>query len=61
VLLSAPPWVDRGPLRLIQYRAQCLSELTGIEHHICHIVPLNHPRRVRPDGAVEPRNQARAR
>jgi hypothetical protein len=42
VVLSAPPWVDRAALRLIQYRAQCLTELTGIPHQVDHIVPLNH-------------------
>jgi hypothetical protein len=43
VVLSAPPWVDREALRLIQYRARCLTELTGIPHEVDHIVPLNHP------------------
>lgn len=44
VLLSLPPWQELAPLRAIQQRARTLSELTGIEHHICHIVPLTHPR-----------------
>lgn len=43
VVLSAPPWVDREALRRLQYRAQCLSEMTGVPHEIDHIVPLNHP------------------
>jgi hypothetical protein len=43
VVLSAPPWVDREALRLLQHRAQCLTELTGVPHEIDHIVPLNHP------------------
>lgn len=43
VVLSAPPWVDRRALRLLKYRAQCLSEMSGIPHEIDHVVPLNHP------------------
>jgi 5-methylcytosine-specific restriction endonuclease McrA len=43
VVLSAPPWVDREALRLLHYRAVCLTELTGIPHELDHIVPLNHP------------------
>jgi hypothetical protein len=43
LVLSAPPWVDRAALRLLEYRAQCLTELTGIEHEVDHIVPLRHP------------------
>jgi hypothetical protein len=44
VLRSLPPWVDVRELRRIQDRARCISELSGIEHHVAHIVPLNHPR-----------------
>jgi hypothetical protein len=43
VILSAPPWVDRAALRRIQERCRCISALSGTEHHVCHIVPLNHP------------------
>lgn len=43
VVLSAPPWVDRDELKRLQARARCVSELSGVEHHIAHIVPLNHP------------------
>ena len=44
VLLSCPPWADRDALKLIQLLARQLSELTGEEHHVCHRVPLSHPR-----------------
>lgn len=44
VLLSTPPWVDRHKLRLIKERARAISALSGVDHHIAHIVPLNHPR-----------------
>lgn len=43
VVLSAPPWVDREALRRLQYRAQRLSEMSGVPHELDHIVPLNHP------------------
>lgn len=43
VILSAPPWVDRAELRRIQERCRCITELTGVEHHVCHKIPLNHP------------------
>ena len=44
VVMSAPPWVGRTALRLIQLRARQLSELSGVEYHIDHIIPINHPR-----------------
>jgi len=44
VILSCPPWVDRDELKAIQERTRCLTEMTGVEHHVSHIVPLNHPR-----------------
>jgi hypothetical protein len=44
VILSAPPWVDRA--RLESLRAECVwvSEMSGVQHCLDHIVPLNHPR-----------------
>lgn len=44
VLMSTPPWQPIAELKAIQYRARCLTEMTGTEHHIAHIVPLTHPR-----------------
>lgn len=44
VLRSLPPWQAVAELRAIQQRARTLTELTGVEHHICHVVPLTHPR-----------------
>lgn len=43
VVLSTPPWVDRQALRRIQDRCACLTAMTGIEHHVAHKTPLNHP------------------
>jgi len=43
LVLSAPPWVDRSALRRLEYRAQCVTEMTGVLHEIDHVVPLNHP------------------
>lgn len=43
VLLSMPPWVDLAALKRVQYRARCLTEMTGVPHEVDHVVPLNHP------------------
>lgn len=44
VIRSAPPWVLDAELKLIQLRARQTTELSGVEHHISHVIPLNHPR-----------------
>ena len=44
VIVSTPGWVEREELAAIKERSQCLTALTGIEHHVAHIIPLNHPR-----------------
>lgn len=44
VLRSMPPWVSIGALRGLQEQARWLSVMSGVEHHLDHIVPLNHPR-----------------
>lgn len=44
VLRSTPAWVDVAALKAIQYRARCLTEMTGVPHEIDHIVPLTHSR-----------------
>ena len=43
VLRSTPAWVDVAALKAIQYRARCLTEMTGVPHEVDHIVPLSHP------------------
>lgn len=44
VLLSLPPWQDIAELKRIGERCACISEMTGVAHHVSHIVPLTHPR-----------------
>ena len=44
VIKSTPPWVTDEELRLIQLRARQVTELSGVEQHISHGIPLNHPR-----------------
>lgn len=46
VILSTPLWMKTSNIDLqrLHYRAACLSEMTGVEHVLDHIVPLNHPR-----------------
>lgn len=44
VIISKPEWVCREELKRIQTRARQISELSGVDHHICHGVPLCHPR-----------------
>lgn len=43
-VLSFPPWVDRNALRAVWQTCRDLERVTGVAHHISHIVPLNHPR-----------------
>lgn len=43
VVLSAPPWVDRGALQALKREAARLTRDTGHLHVLDHIVPLNHP------------------
>lgn len=44
VIISTPPWADRDALKLVQLRCRQITELSGVDHHVCHIVPLNNPR-----------------
>lgn len=44
VLISCPAWADRDALRSIQFRCRQITALSGVDHHVCHIVPLRHPR-----------------
>ncbi len=41
--LATPDWVDREELKRLHAQAKALSALTGIEHVLDHIIPLNHP------------------
>lgn len=43
-ILATPPWADFGPIRDVYREADRLTLVTGIKHHVDHIVPLNHPR-----------------
>lgn len=40
---ATPSWVNRSAMRAIYKEAVRLSELTGIPHHVDHIVPLQSP------------------
>lgn len=42
-VISAPAWVDRAALNDIRLKAKALTDATGIEHVMDHIVPLNNP------------------
>jgi len=39
---ATPPWVNKSELQLIYLKAQQLTESTGIQHEVDHIVPLTH-------------------
>ena len=39
---AIPPWADKKAIREIYAEAVRKSEATGIEHHVDHIVPLQH-------------------
>lgn len=43
VVISMPAWAGRAELRAIYLRCAMLTWLTGEQHHVSHIVPLNHP------------------
>jgi len=42
-ILSAPTWVSRAHLKRLHEYARFLTLVTGVEHVLDHIVPLNHP------------------
>jgi hypothetical protein len=42
-ILATPPWADFKAIREVYKQADRLSALTGVKHHVDHIVPLNHP------------------
>lgn len=39
---ATPRWVDYDKVRIIYEESKRLEELTGIEFHVDHIIPLNH-------------------
>jgi len=41
---ATPDWLDRGEIKKLVAIRNVATELTGVEHVIDHIVPLNHPR-----------------
>jgi hypothetical protein len=43
VVVSMPSWTCRAELRLIYAWAKTMTMFTGTQHHVSHIVPLNHP------------------
>ncbi len=42
-VLAAPVWVDREVLKALRTAAKTARQVTGVEHVLDHIVPLNHP------------------
>ena len=40
---AAPKWADQAAIRAIYSEAVRITKATGIEHHVDHSVPLNHP------------------
>lgn len=41
--LSVLPWVDRAELRWLHWCKNAWSTVTGVEHVLDHVIPLNHP------------------
>ena len=39
-LRRTPPWADTKAISAIYEQAQTLTELTGIPHHVDHVIPL---------------------
>lgn len=42
-VLATPDWVDRAALQELRRQAKYLSCVTGRQHVLDHIIPLNHP------------------
>lgn len=40
---SIPPWANKKAIQEIYMRARDLTEITGINHEVDHIIPSNHP------------------
>lgn len=39
-LRQSPPWADHEAIKKIYQKAQAMTQSTGIQHHVDHIVPL---------------------
>jgi hypothetical protein len=44
IVLSILPWVDQKELLALNAEAARITKITGIEHHLDHIVPVSHHR-----------------
>ena len=42
-LQACPWWADKEAVKAVYAEARWLTELTGVEHHVDHEVPLQHP------------------
>lgn len=43
-IIATPPWADMAAIRKVYEKARELTESTGVQWTVGHIVPLNHPR-----------------
>lgn len=37
---AMPPWADRRAIEAVYREAACLTAITGVQHHVDHIIPL---------------------
>jgi len=40
---SIPPWANKNAIQQIYIQARHLTEITGINHEVDHIIPSTHP------------------
>lgn len=43
-ILATPLWADFDEIRAVYREADRLTRETGVDHHVDHEIPLNHPR-----------------
>lgn len=41
IKLATPPWADLEKIKMIYVEADRISKVTGIRHHVDHVIPLN--------------------
>lgn len=41
--LATPGWADQSIMRELRRAARALTRQTGVQHHVDHIIPLQHP------------------